>query len=136
MAEARAHSPSGAGGPHALWRWAQGDPAIDDATARREILSDQDLAPYAALKGDADLFFKAIANTMTPQLRYQTFIYMRFASTDLVFKDPRAKAVLRANGYETYWRATRWPAECQPLPGKAGETDFECAAIRRPKAGA
>jgi TolB-like protein len=136
MAEAHALSPTGAGRGHALWRWSQGDPAIDDATARREILSDQDLSPYAAWKGDADLFFKAIENPLTPQLRYQTFIYMRYASTDLVLKDPRAKAALRANGFEAYWRATRWPAECKPLPGKAGEKDFACAAIHRPKEGA
>jgi TolB-like protein len=135
MAEAHALSPSGAGTGHALWRWTQGDPAIDDAVARRAILSDQDLVPFAAWKGDADLFFKAIANPLTPQLRYQSFIYMRYASTDLVFKDPRAKAALRANGFEAYWRATRWPDECQPLPGKRGETDFSCAARPRAKSG-
>jgi len=136
IAAAHALSPSGAGTGHALWRWVHGDPAIDDASARQEILSDMDLAPYAAHKGDADLFFEAIDDPLTPQLRYQKFIFMRYASTDLVFKDPRAKAALRASGFEAYWRATRWPAECQPLPGKAGEKDFACAAIRRPKAGA
>jgi Flp pilus assembly protein TadD len=136
MAEAYAVSPSGASLHRALWRWVKDDPAIDDASARRAIREDQDLVPFAAYKGEADLFFEAVQNPLTPQLRYQTFVYMRYAPTDLVFKDPRTKALLRANGFEAYWRATRWPAECQPLPGKAGEKDFTCAAVRWPKAGA
>jgi TolB-like protein len=106
----------------ALWRWAQRDPAIDDAVARRAVLEDSSNAAYAALRGERDLFFASLAQPFTPHARYQTFSNLDEAPDQSLMADPRAKRLLREYGFEAYWRARGWPARCKPL----GDADFAC----------
>jgi TolB-like protein len=106
----------------ALWRWSQRDPAIDDATARAAIRDDADNAAFAALRGEHDLFFESTVQAHTPHVRYQTFGYFDYAIDRSLIADPRAERMLREYGFEAYWRARGWPANCRPL----GDEDFEC----------
>ena len=105
-----------------LLRWAQRHPEIDDATARAFIATNEDYATYAAVRGDADLFFQSISHTRVSYSGFYLFDFLSVRVARPYLADPRAKQLLRENGFEAYWRVKGWPALCRPL----GEDDFEC----------
>lgn len=104
------------------FHWAQGDQAMDDAVVRHDIASYYDSAPYAALRGDADLYFASLAAPDAPDKRFDRYKTMRAPVTRRFLADPRAKQMLREAGFEEYWRVRGWPALCRAK----GATDFEC----------
>lgn len=107
-----------------LFRWSQGDPAISDAFAHDQILGGYswDSRQFAALKGDGELYFKALANSRDADKRYTLYNMLEVPMAARFLADPRAKALLRDAGFEAYWRVKGWPSSCRPL----GEDDFEC----------
>ncbi len=105
-----------------LFRWSQGDPAVDDRLARAAIENNNLMAVYAALRGDADLFFASVATTRDPQIGYNAYSLLRAPIGQRYLGDPRAKRLLRDFGFEAYWREKGWPPLCRPL----GDDDFEC----------
>ena len=119
-----------------LLRWAERDPAIDDAMARAQLMSlDEGWLVFADLRGERDFLLDMLAN---PQFLAKHHLYMILRSARLTraIEDPRAKRMLRELGYEAYWRAKGWPAECQPVSTKSGDADFECRALPAGPAGA
>lgn len=82
-----------------------------------------DYPQYAAMRGDADLYFKSFGAPRNLDKRFYLYNHLEAAVAAPYFTDPRAKRLLREAGFETYWREKGWPALCRPL----GETDFECA---------
>jgi hypothetical protein len=106
----------------ALWRWAQRDPAIEDALARQAITLDASNGEFAALRGERDLFFDSLEQTRTPHARYQTYTNLAVSIDRSLLADPRAKRQLREFGFEAYWRARGWPERCKPV----GDRDFAC----------
>ncbi len=107
-----------------LFAWATHDPSADSALARAKIRDSVADVDYAALRPDADLFFESYENEQAQQNRYGLYSDLSSAAALPMLKDPRAKKLLRAYGYETYWREKGWPALCRPL----GANDFECGA--------
>ena len=107
-----------------LFAWATHDPSADSALARAKIRDSVADVDYAALRPDADLFFEAYENEQAQQNRYGLYSTLATPVAQPFLKDPRAKKLLRAYGYEAYWREKGWPALCRPL----GANDFECGA--------
>jgi TolB-like protein len=107
-----------------LFRWSQGDPAISDEFAHSLIMGGYtwESRQFAALKGDADLFFLAWNNPRNADKHYTLFNNLSPPMAASFLADPRAKLLLREAGFEDYWRAKGWPDQCRPL----GEDDFEC----------
>lgn len=105
----------------AMMRWSQHDPGIDDDAGRRETLALPGMTYFAGLRGDDALVFQSMTEPFVAW-RYNLFIDLAFPSVQRYLADPRAKQLLRDNGFEAYWRAKGWPALCHPK----GEHDFEC----------
>jgi TolB-like protein len=104
-----------------LFRWVLHEPDVDDALAR-ELAGDIGNVAFAALRGDADLFFAAFENPQQLIARKDLLLMLNYPFARPLASDPRAKRLLRELGFEAYWRAKGWPALCRPL----GADDFEC----------
>ncbi len=115
-----------------LFRWSQGEPGIDDLSARQVLLGAYgDYALFAAARGDADLYFAVLNVPRNRDRRFYNYTYLELPIAARYLVDPRAKKLLRDGGFEAYWRAKGWPALCRPI----GDTDFECkpASASAPK---
>jgi len=114
-------SPAEYGYPLVMIKWVMRDPAVDDATIRASVASDQGAVWWAGFRGDADLFFAGLSLPFIPG---KSSLYTNFTPIPLrrYLADPRAKKLLREWGFEAYWRVKGWPALCRPL----GESDFGC----------
>ena len=108
-----------------LFRWSQGDPTISDEFAHDKIMAGYawDARQFAALKGDAELYFQALATPRDADKGYTLYNLLEPPMAARYLADPRAKPLLRDAGFVDYWRAKGWPALCRPL----GEDDFECS---------
>jgi hypothetical protein len=105
----------------AMMRWSQHDPGIDDDAGRREALTLPGFTYLAGVRGDDALVFQSMTEPFVAW-RYNLFIEMALPNVPRYLADPRAKKLLRDNGFEAYWRVKGWPALCHPK----GEHDFEC----------
>jgi TolB-like protein len=124
FAIARKRAPAVTAEDWVMFRWSQGDPAVDDRLARATAEANHLFAYYAALRGDADLFFTCVAAAGNSHIGYNVYSVMRTPIGQPYLADPRAKHLLRDYGFEAYWREKGWPALCKPL----GTDDFECGA--------
>ncbi|MBP7417623.1 MAG: hypothetical protein KA911_03385 [Xanthomonadales bacterium] len=124
FAAARARAPATIAEDWVMFRWSQGDPAVDDRLARAAAEANTTFAFYAALRGDADLFFTSVAAAGNSHVGYNVYGVMRSPIGQPYLADPRAKQLLRDYGFEAYWREKGWPALCRPV----GTDDFECGA--------
>ena len=97
------------------------EPGVDEAAARR-LAGDISSVEFAALRGDADLFFSAYEDPNQPNARDTLFLNLNYPYARTLASDMRAKRLLRELGFEAYWREKGWPALCRPL----GADDFEC----------
>jgi TolB-like protein len=111
-----------------LFRWALRAPDTDDAAARR-LAGDVGWVEFAALRGDADLFFGVFEPSQRGYGLDGLYHYLSQPFAGYLLADPRAKRLLKQYGLDAYWRATRWPSNCRPL----GADDFECHAIATPR---
>ena len=105
-----------------MFRWSQGDPAVDDAVARAAAAQNNTLSYYAALRGDADLFFTSVASARNAHVGYNIYGILRLPISRDFLADSRAERLLRDYGFEAYWREKGWPPLCRLL----GDADFEC----------
>jgi TolB-like protein len=125
LAEALRFSPAVAKQAAELFRWSEGNAGVDDAQARRVILGGwPDYAPFAAHRGDADLYFAVYEEQPT---RYSFYLYSQLPVAAPLLVDPRGKEMLRRYGFVAYWREKGWPTYCRPL----GDDDFECGRAAR-----
>ena len=124
FAAARKRAPAAIAEDWVMFRWSQGDPAVDDRLARATAEANTTFAYYAALRGDADLFFTSVAAAGNSHIGYNVYGVMRTPIGQPYLADPRAKQLLRDYGFEAYWREKGWPALCRPV----GTDDFECGA--------
>ncbi len=127
LAKAYAVNPDVAAAEWGLFRWSQGDPGIDidDAFVEQMITGSYgwDYPQYAAMRGNADLYFRSLGSPYNSDKRFYLYSYLEAAIAAPYLADPRAKALLRESGFEAYWREKGWPALCRPL----GDADFVCA---------
>jgi tetratricopeptide (TPR) repeat protein len=120
LAEAKRFSPTAAAPAVELFQWSERNASIDDSHARRLIVGGPThYAPFAAHRGDADVYFAAFEDPLT-HFSY----YFRYALpvTAPLLGDPRGEEMLRRYGFVAYWREKGWPAYCRPLD----DDDFEC----------
>ena len=122
FAAARQRAPAVIAENWVMFRWSQGDPAVDDRLARATAEDSNTFAHYAALRGDADLFFTSAAAARDAHIGYNAYGVLRTPIAQRYLADPRAKQLLRDYGFEAYWREKGWPPLCRPL----GDADFEC----------
>ena len=121
---ARKRAPTAVADDWVMFRWSQGDPAVDDRLARAAAEANNTLSYYAALRGDADLFLASVAAARDSHIGYNIYSVIRTPIGQRFLADPRAKQLLRDYGFESYWREKGWPPLCRPL----GDDDFECGA--------
>jgi TolB-like protein len=120
LAEAVRLSPTAAAPVVELFQWSERDASIDDAHARRVIVGGlPEYAPFAAHRGDADIYFAAYEDQLT---HYPYYFRYALPVTAPLLGDPRGKEMLRRYGFVAYWREKGWPAYCRPLD----DDDFEC----------
>ncbi len=120
LAEAMRFAPATAAVDYELFQWSEGDASIDDASAQRVIVGGRpDYAPFAAHRGDADIYFAAHEDQLA---RYSYYFRYALPVSGPLLGDPRGKEMLRRYGFVAYWREKGWPAYCRPLV----DNDFEC----------
>jgi adenylate cyclase len=124
LAEAYAQNPDVAAAEWGLFRWSQGESDIDDAFVEQLITGSYgwDYPQYAAMRGDANLYFRSLGAPRNTDKRFYVYNYLVAAFAAPYLADPRAKKLLREAGFEAYWRKSGWPDRCRPL----GDADFEC----------
>ena len=122
LAEAMRFSPEVSAQHEELFRWAEREPGIDDAAARRIVWERPEYVIYAAHRGDADLFFAFFESEERSLWRYTLYLYLARPIARPMLADPRAKEMLTRCGFVAYWREKGWPSLCRPL----GDDDFEC----------
>jgi tetratricopeptide (TPR) repeat protein len=127
LAEAMRFAPAVAAREDKLFRWSERAPDVDDDWARRTIMGRPDYTPFAAHRGDVDLFFAALEGEPEAPLRYDFFNSISIPIARPLLADPRAKLLLVRYGFVAYWREKGWPALCRPL----SSDDFECGPVVR-----
>ncbi len=125
FAAARKRAPASIAEDWVMFRWSQGDPTVDDRLARASAEANNTLSYYAALHGDAGLFFTSVAAAGNSHIGYNVYSVMRTPIGQPYLADPRARQLLRDYGFEAYWREKGWPPLCRPV----GTDDFECGAV-------
>jgi TolB-like protein/tetratricopeptide (TPR) repeat protein len=107
-----------------LMQWATRQAGVDENAVRR-ILAYTDPLVYMAIRGESDPIFARLEDrNQDPSIQMQLYQFLRQVPAQRLLADPRAKKLLRAYGFEAYWREKGWPALCHPV----GNDDFECGA--------
>jgi adenylate cyclase len=109
----------------AMMHWSQGDPAIGPEVGARASVYYPGSGFFAGVRGDANLFFQGVTENFVGW-RYNLYGAMALPAVSRYLADPRAKQLLRDNGFEAYWRVKGWPAPCHAK----GENDFECGPVK------
>jgi TolB-like protein len=78
------------------------------------------IAFFAVHFGDTALATEAFGKALKSDSSWLTFAWMPLMEP--VRRSARFKEIVREMGLVDYWRASRWPDHCRPLP----EGDFEC----------
>jgi len=114
-----------------LFRWSQGDPSIKDELAHSLIFGKYSWgsAVYPGFKGHAKLFFDRLMLNRDTDKHFYNYQFLSIKVLRHYLKDPRAKKILRNDGFVKYWRVKGWPALCHPLE----KDDFECGEVTAKK---